>query len=351
MTWLAKTFFVGIVGSAALGTLLYWQFQQPVIEEGQSAMVDLPSGGGIRTVARALSDQEIAFRWKTRLAGWWYLRQGETLKSGHYSLQGPLLWGQLFAKLTKGEAGSMTITFIEGKRWRDFKEQIKKSEYVVDPEWSDQSEGVIAEILRANRRDWVCPPRMLEGCLMPDTYALYSGISSEEILSKAYVNFDAVVRAAWRERDADLPLRSPYEMAILASIVEKETGHDEDRGRVARVFINRLRRGMRLQSDPTVIYGIQSFNGNLTREHLRSDHPFNTYTRTGLTPTPIAAAGRAALQAVAHPTPGRWLYFVARADGTTAFSENLGDHNDAVWRYQVAPAQAIKQMGLPRVHR
>lgn len=349
MTWLAKTVFLGVIGTGVIGGMMYWQFQEPVLEETQRILVDLPLGSGVRTVARSLGEQGIAHRWQTRLAGWWYLRRGETLKAGRYTLQGPMSWGQLFAKLTKGEAESMTVTFVEGKRWADFKEQLKKSEYLIDTEWLDQPEGVIASILRDKQRDWVCPPDVLEGCLMPDTYALYSGMPVQEVLSKAYSHFDSTVRAIWQDRDANLPVKSPYEMVVLASIVEKETGHDADRGRIARVFMNRLKKGMRLQSDPTVIYGVRNFDGNLTREHLRTDHSYNTYTRMGLTPTPIAAVGRAALEAVAHPTPGRWLYFVARADGTTAFSENLTDHNDAVWRYQVAPAQA-KNTDLPRVH-
>ena len=162
----------------------------------------------------------------------------------------------------------MSITFVEGKRWRDFRELLKKNEHISDPEFLNQSEAHIANTLRRGKADWVCPPNILEGCLMPDTYALYSGISVHEVLSRAYVRYDSIVRSIWRTRDADVPLRSPYEMVILASMVEKESAHDEDRGRIARVFMNRLRQGMRLQSDPTVIYGIQNFNGNLTREHL-----------------------------------------------------------------------------------
>lgn len=333
---------------------MYSQFQQPVLEEDQRIVVDLPAGGGVRTVARALSDQGVAHRWQTRLAGWWYLKEGGTLKTGRYILQGPMAWGQLFAKLTKGEAESMTVTLVEGRRWNDFKAQLRKNEYLLDTDWLNQPEAMIAGVLRGRQHDWVCPPDILEGCLMPDTYALYSGMPVEEVLSKAYSRFDSVVRSVWLDRDANLPIRSPYEMVVLASIVEKETGQDADRGRIARVFMNRLRRGMRLQSDPTVIYGVHNFNGNLTREHLRTDHSYNTYTRVGLPPTPIAAVGRAALEAVAHPTPGRWLYFVARPDKTTAFSETLTDHNNAVWRYQIAPAQQNRQQqvaDLPRVHR
>jgi UPF0755 protein len=168
---------------------------------------------------------------------------------------------------------------------------------------------------------------------------------------------DTAVQKAWQERDKDLPLLSPYEMLILASLVEKETGAAEDRGRIARVFINRLSRGMRLQTDPSVIYGIPNFDGNLTRAHLHTDHPYNTYTRSGLTPTPISSVSKAALEAVAHPPVGTWLYFVASSQGRSVFSENLADHNEAVYRYQIAPARKTRRIespaelsAIPRVH-
>ncbi|MES2206032.1 MAG: endolytic transglycosylase MltG [Pseudomonadota bacterium] len=345
MTWLAKAVFVGVIGASAISAFSYWQFQGPILREGQNVLVDIPVRGGVRNVALDLSQQNVAYAWQTRIAGWWYVNHHHlTLKAGRYLLNGPMTWEQLFLKISRGQGETMSITFIEGKRWRDFRELLKKNEHISDPEFLNQSEAHIANTLRRGKADWVCPPNILEGCLMPDTYALYSGISVHEVLSRAYVRYDSIVRSIWRTRDADVPLRSPYEMVILASMVEKESAHDEDRGRIARVFMNRLRQGMRLQSDPTVIYGIQNFNGNLTREHLRADHPFNTYTRSGLPYTPIAASGRAALEAVAHPTSGRWYYFVAHADhSTTIFSETLAQHNRAVWQHQVAPAQADRR--------
>jgi UPF0755 protein len=342
MTWLAKTVFVGVIGSGIVGTVMYWQFQQPLLTEGKTTLIDLPYGATIKTVASILREQRIAYTWQTRLAGKWYLQGGSKLKAGHYALEGPLYWNDLFAKLSKGEADSMTITLVEGKRWADFKVKLKQNAYLVNTGWLNTSEEQIANALQKGRNNWICPPGVLEGCLMANTYAIYAGMPVQEILLTAYKKADATVRSVWHSRDPSIPLESPYELLTLASIVEKETGHDEDRPKIARVFLNRLEQGMRLQSDPTVIYGAYNYNGNLTRNHLHTDHAFNTYTRQGLTPTPIAAVSRASLEAVAHPAPGKWLYFVARPDKSTAFSNSLSEHNRAVWEYQIAPNQNLQ---------
>jgi len=174
-----------------------------------------------------------------------------------------------------------------------------------------------------------------EGLFFPDTYAFASGSSDLAIFRQAYQAMQQHLQGAWAAREPDLPLQSPYQALILASIVEKETGAASDRPMIAGVFVNRLRRGMRLQTDPTVIYGVgQNFDGNLRKKDLLTDHPYNTYTRGGLTPTPIALPGSDALQAALHPAQTDALYFVARGDGSSHFSSSLTEHNQAVNQYQ-----------------
>ncbi|PIU16897.1 MAG: endolytic transglycosylase MltG, partial [Gallionellales bacterium CG08_land_8_20_14_0_20_59_87] len=175
-----------------------------------------------------------------------------------------------------------------------------------------------------------------DGLFFPDTYNFSSGSSDLRVLQRAYQLMQQHLAGAWEQRAADLPLASPYQALILASIVEKETGREEDRAMIAAVFINRLRLGMRLQTDPTVIYGLgERFDGNLRRRDLIADTPYNTYTRSGLPPTPISLPGLASLQAVTHPAPSKALYFVAKGDGSSKFSNSLSEHNKAVNRYQI----------------
>jgi UPF0755 protein len=174
-----------------------------------------------------------------------------------------------------------------------------------------------------------------EGRFFPDTYFFAAGTTDAAVLRRAARALDERLEAAWRRRAADLPLATPYEVLILASIVEKETGRAAERPLIASVFVNRLRKGMRLQTDPTVIYGMgERFDGNLRKRDLEADTPFNTYTRDGLPPTPIAFVSQAALDAVVNPPATEYLYFVARGDGTSQFSSHLAEHNRAVSRFQ-----------------
>jgi len=177
-----------------------------------------------------------------------------------------------------------------------------------------------------------------EGRFYPDTYAYSKGVSDIAVLKRALHAMQKRLDAAWAERAPDTPLKSPDEALVLASIIEKETGVPADRGRVAGVFVNRLRQGMPLQTDPSVIYGLgTAFDGNLRKRDLVADTPYNTYTRAGLPPTPIAMPGKAALLAAVRPDPTKALYFVSRGDGSSEFSDTLADHNRAVNQYQRAP--------------
>ncbi|MGD9945474.1 MAG: endolytic transglycosylase MltG, partial [Burkholderiaceae bacterium] len=174
-----------------------------------------------------------------------------------------------------------------------------------------------------------------EGLFFPDTYTFSPGLSDLELYKRAYRSLQQALDAAWQSRQAGLPYRSAYDALIMASIIEKETGRPDERDKVAAVFVNRLKRGMLLQSDPTTIYGLgASFDGNLRKRDLQTHTEFNTYTRAGLPPTPIALVGRASLQAAMQPADIPALYFVARGDGSSEFSDDLASHNRAVWRYQ-----------------
>jgi UPF0755 protein len=174
-----------------------------------------------------------------------------------------------------------------------------------------------------------------EGRFFPDTYTYAKGSSDLKVLHRAFQAMDRRLQAAWAQRNAASPLKTPEQALILASIIEKETGSGKDRAMIAGVFTNRLRIGMLLQTDPTVIYGMgDRFDGNLRKRDLQTDTPWNTYTRAGLPPTPIAMPGRAALAAAVQPAETKALYFVARGDGSSQFSDNLADHNRAVNKYQ-----------------
>lgn len=175
-----------------------------------------------------------------------------------------------------------------------------------------------------------------EGRFFPDTYRFVRGMSDVELLQQAYMRLDEVLAQEWAERATDLPYRDPYQALIMASLVEKETGIPQERGQIAGVFVRRLRLGMMLQTDPTVIYGMgERYNGRITRADLREPTPYNTYTIAGLPPTPIAMVGREAIHAALHPADGTSLYFVARGDGSHVFSDDLNDHNSAVREYQL----------------
>jgi UPF0755 protein len=248
------------------------------------------------------------------------------IKAGSYEVHAGITPWQLILKLSDGDVTQGELLLPEGWTFRQLR-QMLESHPDLEPDSAGLSE---AEILaRIGARE-----ARAEGLFFPDTYLFDKRSGALAVLQRAYAAMQARVGKAWAERDPATPLASPYEALILASIVEKETGHPEDRGRVASVFVNRLRIGMRLQTDPTVIYGLgPDFDGRLRRVDLDTDHPWNTYTRAGLPPTPIAMPGEAALRAAVQPPQSDFLYFVARGDGSSEFSRDLAAHNRAVNKY------------------
>ncbi|MCU7553966.1 endolytic transglycosylase MltG [Alteromonas sp. ASW11-19] len=257
-------------------------------------------------------------------------------KAGTYQLQPGMSLAEAYAHLSNGEEYQFAISLIEGHTLQQWLAVLENHEYVD----FDVSETTRAALLEAWPHDALGQASRLEGLLLADTYYFTATTPASVLLKRALDAMAAYLSSAWDERDPALPLSSAYEGLILASIIEKETGVPEERPRIAGVFVNRLERGMRLQTDPTVIYGIGAeFDGNITRAHLRQKTPYNTYVIKGLPPTPIAMSGKAAIQAALHPMTTDALYFVSRGDGTHQFSSTLEDHNKAVYQYQ------IKQQG------
>ncbi|MGA1675690.1 MAG: endolytic transglycosylase MltG [Pseudomonadales bacterium] len=250
------------------------------------------------------------------------------IKAGEYRLSDQDTPATLLARLRAHDVVRHRITLIEGWTLREVLGALARHPIVRQTLGADarQALGLALNLPRENP----------EGLFFPDTYVFERGASDLDILRRAHDRMNAVLARAWAQRQPDLPLKDPYGALILASIIEKETGRAEDRGFVAQVFVNRLRLGMRLQTDPTVIYGLgDRFDGDLTRAHLAEDTPYNTYRRAGLPPTPIAMPGLASLEAALAPPAGDLLYFVSRGDGTTAFSSTLDAHNRAVREFQL----------------
>jgi len=288
---------------------------------------ELRSGSGLRATATQLAAAGIIgrpepFELLGRLLG-----DSGKIKAGNYEFTGPLTPLGLLQQMTRGDVTLNAITFVEGWNFAQIRKALKDNpkirvELAALPD---------AEILKRLEIDAPSP----EGWFFPDTYHFSEGTTDASILRRAHQLMRKHLDQEWARRAPNLPLQTPVEALVLASIVEKETGRADERGMVAAVFINRLKIGMRLQTDPTVIYGLgEAFDGNIRKRDLLTDTPYNTYTRTGLPPTPIAMPGLDALRATLNPATSDALYFVARGDGTSKFSRTLAEHERAVTQYQ-----------------
>lgn len=254
--------------------------------------------------------------------------QQAAIQAGTYRVEAPITPLALLDKLASGDVLPIEIAFIEGTTLRQWLAQLQKHPHVRVTEEGRTEAGL--------RKALGVVDRGLEGLFFPDTYRFLDGTPDIEILRRAYAGMSRRLEEAWAGREPGLPLQSPYEALVLASIVEKETGRADERPVIASVFINRLRLKMRLQTDPTVIYGLgEGFDGNLRKRDLLADTPFNTYTRAGLPPSPIAMPGAASLAAVTRPAKTDYLYFVSRGDGSHVFSRTLQEHNRAVATFQL----------------
>ena len=313
-----------VIGS---GGAAFWWLHQPIVAAGEPLELAIEPGTTPRGVARdvvasgARVDARMLYAW-FRFSG-----QDRAIKAGNYEIPPGTTPRSLLQKLVRGEESLRAITLVEGWNWRQVRQALAREDQLKRELASLSDEALMAQLGR--------PGVHPEGRFFPDTYTFAKGSSDIALLRRAMHAMDRRLEAAWVQRAADSPLKSADDALILASIVEKETGKASDRGQIAGVFANRLRIGMLLQTDPTVIYGLgEKFDGNLRRRDLQTDTPWNTYTRAGLPPTPISMPGKASLLAAVQPQATRALYFVARGDGTSHFSESLDEHNRAVNRYQ-----------------
>ena len=311
----------------ALGGAAAWWVHAPMPMGSAALELEIEPGTSPKAVARSV--QAAGVRVDARLLYAWFRVSGldRRIKAGNYEITPGTTPYTLLQKLARGEESLQALTLVEGWNFRQVRAALAREQGLKN----DSAALSDAELMARLERPGVAP----EGRFFPDTYTYAKGSSDLAVLRRALHAMDRRLEAAWSQRASDTPLKSADEALILASIVEKETGRASDRGQIAGVFINRLRVRMLLQTDPTVIYGMgEAFDGNLRKRDLQTDTPWNTYTRPGLPPTPIALPGKAALLAAVQPEATRALYFVAKGDGTSHFSESLPEHNRAVNRYQ-----------------
>jgi UPF0755 protein len=311
----------------ALGGWAWWWVNSPMDLAAPTLDLSIEPGTTPRGVAREAVSSGVQA--SPALLFWWFRLSGQArlIKAGSYELETGLTPRTLLSKLTRGEEALRSVTLVEGWTFKQVRSALSKAEHLT-PETQGLEADLIMKMLDRTGQ-------AAEGRFYPDTYTYAKGSSDLKVLQRAMRAMDHHLGAAWQLRSASTPLKTPDDLLTLASIVEKETGRAIDRPMIASVFTNRLRIGMRLQTDPTVIYGMgDKFDGDLRRRDLLSDTPWNTYTRAGLPPTPIAMPGKASLLAAAQPAPSSAFYFVARGDGTSQFSDNLDAHNRAVNKYQ-----------------
>jgi UPF0755 protein len=285
-------------------------------------------GSSIRTLANQLIEKDLLSE-KRYFLIWGKLKRQETsLQAGEYTISPGTTLAELLEDMVDGDVVQHDIALIEGFTFRQVLATIH-SHPVITIETKDLNDDEIMSMLgHAGEHP--------EGRFYPDTYYISRGVTDLELLRRAYLSMDEILAEEWQQREKNLPYKTPYEALIMASIVEKESAVAEERPLIAGLFVNRLRKKMRLQTDPTVIYGIENYDGNIRFRDLRKDTPYNTYTRRGLPPTPIALPGRGAIHATLHPDKTDYLYFVAYSDGSGrhVFSTNLKDHEKAVDKYQ-----------------
>jgi UPF0755 protein len=326
-SWIKRIFLFSLCLALLAAAGLGWYALSPVPLRTDPADFSIKPGSSLKSATRQVVESGVELNaWQFNLLGR-LLGKAGTIKAGSYEVGRGITPLALLNKLTAGEVTQAEIAFIEGWTFTQMRAALDADAEVRHDSAALSDAGIMAQLGAAGRNP--------EGLFFPDTYLYGKGTSDLDILRRAYKAMDRQLQAAWPQRAPDLPYRSPYQALIMASVIEKETGQATDRALIAGVFVNRLRIGMMLQTDPSVIYGLgQKFDGNLRKKDLLADTPHNTYTRTGLPPTPIAMPGQAALQAALHPAKTTALYFVARGDGSSEFSRTLAEHERAVAKYQ-----------------
>lgn len=329
MRFLSKLALLVGVGIIAVTAWLWYFAQTPLVLPDKPHVFVVKPGSTIRTVARQLTEERLlkgpwSFLVMARLTG-----RASQLKAGNYLFENDLTPYRLFDMITNGDVTQIGITFIEGWTFHQMRDELNHHEGIQHLGMALSDKDILQRIGATETYP--------EGLFFPDTYYFSSSMSDIDILKRAYQAMHQKLTQAWEMRAPGLPYASPYEALIMASIVEKETGQAEERPLIAGVFLNRLKLGMRLQTDPTVIYGLgETFDGNIRKKDLLTDNPYNTYTRSGLPPTPIANPGMGAIDATLNPDMREgYLYFVSKGNGRHVFSKNLIEHNRAVARYQL----------------
>jgi UPF0755 protein len=321
---------LAILGLVALAGYGAWYAMTPVKAAALPVEFEIPAGVGLRGAARRLEQagievRRVPFEILARLLG-----TTQDIKAGYYRISVPMTPREILNKLERGDVVQSEVLLVEGWTFAQLRAALDASNAL-----RHDSRGLSdAEILLRIGATELHP----EGLFFPDTYLFARGSSDLSVLRRAYRVMQEHLEREWAQRAPDVPFKTAYEALIMASIVEKETGRESEREQIAGVLVNRLRVRMALQVDPTVIYGLgESFDGNLKKLHLKTDGPYNTYTRAGLPPTPIAMPGLASLRATLQPAKVNALYYVSRGDGTSEFSRTLQEHNRAVAKYQLKP--------------
>ena len=330
---LLNVFVILVLGAMAIAGYLYTQYQRfadaPISGLVQSTQIDVPIGANLPAIVSILDARGLQpgnpYFWRLLARE---LGVAGKLHAGEYALDAGMTPRALLKKMAAGEVIQHKFTIVEGWTWAQLRAALAQDNVL-----QQTLSGIDDAALMQRFGDADLSP---EGAFLPETYSFVKGMSDFDILRRAREAMKKTLDKLWAEHASDTPLKSSYEALTLASIVEKETARVEERPQIARVFLSRLKLGMKLQTDPKVIFGMgANYNGNIRRSDLDTDTPYNTYTRTGLPPTPIALPGKAALAAVIHPADTDALYFVARGNGSHEFSATLEAHNRAVAKYQL----------------
>lgn len=316
-----------VLAVAALFAAGFAWVNAPLAQTAASVDLNIEPGSSAREIARQVAASGVKVQ--PDLLYWWFRVSGKArnIRAGSYELSEGTTPAGLLQKLVQGDEALRSVTLVEGWTFRQARQALAKADGLRQDSKTMSDESLMQALDRSGQHP--------EGRFFPDTYTYSKGSSDLAVLRRAMRSMDQHLEGVWKIRQPGLPLQTPEQVLILASIIEKETGRTADQALISAVFHNRLRIGMRLQTDPTVIYGLgDSFDGNLRRSDLQGDTPYNTYTRNGLPPTPISLPGRAALIAAVNPEASKAIYFVARGDGSSHFSTTLDEHNRAVDKYQ-----------------
>ncbi|PKQ76019.1 ABC transporter substrate-binding protein [Aeromonas sobria] len=298
-----------------------WQQVETLTNKGPTRLFTVEKGAHAARLITELGEGETS-PWAVRL---WLRGHPElvAIKSGTYEVKEGAPLKDTLSLFASGKEFHFSLTFVEGSRFEDWQKQLSSAPYL-ERLTVEQSEADLAQELGIENGK-------LEGWFLPETYAYTTHASDLSLLRRAHQDMETFLQQSWEKRQANLPYKTPYEALIMASIIEKETGQPDERAQIAAVFVNRLRLGMKLQTDPTVIYGVKDrYDGNIRRSDLTDKNPYNTYVIDGLPPTPIAMPGKASIEAALNPLASDYLYFVAKGGGAHYFSKTLDEHNRAV---------------------